>query len=175
MKPIRDTSKADAVYALACELLPALRAKAREHGYALAYHGSFSRDIDVVAVPWLDRASTAPELAGILRAEIERVTGRTAFWLDDPKAKPLDYIHRFPEPKPHGRLAWSIHIAGSGTYVDLSIIPAGAAHVDAKVAELQRQLDAAHDEILKQSKRAKDAESELSALRAGDQGTGGGR
>jgi hypothetical protein len=163
--PIRDTSKADKVYTLACELLPALRAKAREHGYALAYHGSMSRDIDVIAVPWTDRAAAAHELVGILRAEIERITGRTAWWPDGATAKPLDYVHRSPEPKPHGRLGWSIHIAGAGTYVDLSIIPAGKAHVDAKVAEVQRQLDAAHDEILKQSKRAQQAEEHLAAVR----------
>lgn len=116
-------------------------------------------------MPWLDRAASASELAGILRAEIERVTGRTAWWPDGAAAKPLDYLHRSPEPKPHGRLGWSIHIAGAGTYIDLSIIPAGAAHVDAKVAELQRQLDAAYEEITKQAKRAKAAEEELAAAR----------
>lgn len=141
VQPIRDTTKADAVYALACELLPALRAVAREKGYALAYHGSFARDIDVIAAPWLDSAVDANELAEALRAETERVTGHTAFWLNDPKAKALDYTHRSPEPKAHGRLGWSIHIAGSGTYIDLSVLAAGQTYVNAKVAELERKLN----------------------------------
>jgi hypothetical protein len=83
--PIRDTSKPDAVYALACELLPALRAVARSKGYALACHGSFARD--------------------------------------------------------------------------------GRAHLDAKLAELQRMLDASYAETIKQSKRAQVAEEELAKLR----------
>lgn len=163
--PIRDTSKADAVYAVACELLPALRVVAREKGYALAYHGSFARDIDVIAAPWRIDVADARELAEAIRAEIERVTGKTAFWLNDNGAAPMDYVRRCPEPKPHGRLGWSIHIAGYGTYVDLSVLSAGEAHVDAKVAELQRMLDVSYAETIKQSKRAQAAEEELAALK----------
>ena len=164
--PIRDTSKADAVYALAGELLPALRAVARSKGYALAYHGSFARDIDVIAVPWLDRAVDALELAEAIRLEAQRITGHTAFVMNDEKAEPTNYLRRSPEPKPHGRLGWSIHIAGSGTYLDLSVMPAGQAHVDSKVAELERKLEASIDNTLKQSKRAQDAETSLASVRA---------
>jgi hypothetical protein len=161
--PIRDTSKADAVYALACELLPALRAVARSKGYALAYHGSFQRDIDVIAAPWLDSAVDAHELAEAIRLEAERVSGHRALWLNDEKAAPLDYRRRSPEPKPHGRLGWSIHITGTGTYIDLSVLDAGTAHLDVKLAELQRQLDASYDETIRQSKRASTAEAALAA------------
>jgi len=87
--------------------------------------------------------------------------------LNDETAAPCDYVRRSPEPKPHGRLGWSIHIAGTGTYIDLSIVNAGDAHATVKVAEIQRKLDAANDEIIKQSKRARAAEDELSKLRAG--------
>lgn len=165
--PIRDTSKADAVYALACELLPALRAIARSKGYALAYHGSFARDIDVIATPWLDSAVDALELAEAIRAEAERVSGHTAFVINDDGAAPCNYLRRAPEPKPHGRLGWSIHLAGTGTYIDLSVLAAGKAHLDAKLAELQRMLDASYAETIKQSKRAQAAEVELAALRGG--------
>jgi hypothetical protein len=163
--PIRDTSKADAVYALACELLPALRAVARSKGYALACHGSFARDIDVIAAPWLDSAVGANELVEAIRAEAERVSGHTAFWRNDDAASPCDYVRRTPEPKPHGRLGWSIHLAGTGTYIDLSVLAAGQGHRDVKLAELQRKLDASYDETIKQSKRAQAAEAELAALR----------
>lgn len=166
VKPIRDTTKADAVYALACELLPALRVVARSKGYALAYHGSFARDIDVIAAPWTDSAVDALELAEAIRAEAARISGHTAFSLNDENAAPRDYQRRGPEPKPHGRLGWSIHIAGAGTYIDLSVLSAGTAHRDVKLAELQRMLDASYEETIKQSKRAQTAEAELSALTA---------
>jgi hypothetical protein len=164
--PIRDTSKADGVYALACELLPALRAVARSKGYALAYHGSFARDIDVIAAPWTDSAVDANEVVEAIRAEAERVSGHTAFWINDDAASPCNYLRRNPEPKPHGRLGWSIHLAGTGTYIDLSVVAAGQAHLDVKLAEFQRKLDASYDEMLKQSRRAQAAEAELAVLRS---------
>lgn len=160
-KLIRDTSKADDVYTLACEVIPALRVVARDKGYALAYHGSFARDIDLIAAPWLDRAVGPLELAEAIRAEAERVTGHTAFVLNDDNAAPTDYTRRFPEPKPHGRLGWSIHLAGTGAYIDLSVLAAGQAHSDAKVAELQRKLDASYSETMKQSKLRQAAEAAL--------------
>lgn len=159
--PIRDTSKSDAVYALACELLPALRVVARAKGYALACHGSFARDIDLIGAPWMETAADPHEFAEAIRAEAERVTGKTAFWLNHDGAPLGDYRFRNPEPKPHGRLGWSIHIAGTGTYLDLSVLAAGQAHTDAKVAELERKLEHSYDETLKQSKRAQAAEAAL--------------
>lgn len=166
-QPIRDTTKADAVYALACELLPALRSVAKSKGYALAYHGSFARDIDIIAVPWLDSAIGALDLAEAIRVEAERVTGHPALIRNDETAKPLDYTRRSPEPKPHGRLGWSILLCGTSTYIDLSVLQAGQAHVDAKVAEFERLLDASYAETIKQSKRAQAAEDELASVKAG--------
>jgi hypothetical protein len=100
-----------------------LRAVARKHGYALAVHGSLARDIDLIAVPWSDEVSDAAIVAEAIRAEAEDVTGLTAFWINDPSAKPGDYTRRNPEPKMHGRIGWSIHIAGTGIYIDLSVMP----------------------------------------------------
>lgn len=162
--PIRDTTKSDSVYTLACELLPALRKVAREKGYALAYHGSFARDIDILAAPWLDSAVGALEVAEAIRAEAERVSGHMAFVINDDGAAPCNYLRRAPEPKPHGRLGWSIHLAGTGTYLDLSVLDAGTAHLDAKLAEFQRKLDASYAETIKQSKRAQEAEAEVARL-----------
>lgn len=106
-------------------LITPLRYVARRYGYALAVHGSLARDIDLIAVPWAYVVADAATLAEAIRAEAESVTGHTAFWLEDAAADPMDYTRRNPEPKPHGRLAWSIHIAGAGTYIDLSVMPRG--------------------------------------------------
>lgn len=44
-------------------MLPGLQKAARECGYALAVHGSMSRDLDLIAVPWVEDAKPAAELA----------------------------------------------------------------------------------------------------------------
>lgn len=107
------------------QLIGPLRVIAREAGYALAVHGSLARDIDLVAIPWSPDACNPELLMESIRVEMERVTGHTCFVLNDKTRAPHDYSkgRRNPEPKPHGRLGWSIHIAGSGTYVDLSVTP----------------------------------------------------
>lgn len=133
--PIRDTRKADHVYAEACALLPALRAVARAKGYALAYHGSFARDIDLLAAPWTPTAVDAHELAEAIRSEAAVVTGKEAFWLNYEQSDPNDFTRRNPQSKPHGRLGWSIHLCGTGTYLDLSVMPRQTA-ADLQLAEL---------------------------------------
>lgn len=91
----------------ALAFLPGVVDVARAHGYALTVHGSLARDFDFVAIPWTEDARPAEELAEAIRA---RVGG---------------FVHppeEFPRHKPHGRLAWSIHL-GSGPYIDLSVMP----------------------------------------------------
>jgi hypothetical protein len=87
-----------------------LRAVARSLGYALTVHGSIKRDIDLVAIPWVEEASAPEVLAEALRAETERIIGFAVFGCDG----------EFPRPKPHGRMCWTIHF--NGTYIDLSVV-----------------------------------------------------
>lgn len=82
---------------------------ANEHGYALAVHGSFTRDMDLIAVPWIEEPK--PHL-DMLR-EMFKVIGWSSS--DD-----VPY-HGSSEQKPHGRVAYTIHTGGGG-YVDISII-----------------------------------------------------
>lgn len=86
------------------------RIVARQHGYALAVHGSEQRDLDLIAAPWVDDAA-APE---VLAKAIEVAVDGFVLQHRDPE--------RTPTPKPHGRLAWSIHLGG-GPYLDLSVMP----------------------------------------------------
>jgi len=85
---------------------PLLQREARKCGYCLALHGSLVRDMDVIAVPWVEGALSAEELVAAL---CEATGGQL-----------LD--HRCPVTKPHGRQAWSIYFE-STSYVDLSVIP----------------------------------------------------
>lgn len=72
-------------------------------GYAIAIHGSMQRDLDVVAVPWVDEALPQEELIR-----------RLCEWFGLEKAK--------SEEKPHGRTAYTLLMWG-GLFVDLSVMP----------------------------------------------------
>lgn len=84
-------------------IVPMLAHAARPHGYAVAVHGSLQRDLDLVAIPWVEDAADPHVLVEALQQVC--------------KGKLIG-----PEQKPHGRLAWSIVLAG-GAYVDLSVMP----------------------------------------------------
>lgn len=74
-------------------------------GYAVAVHGSMNRDLDLIAIPWVDNAASAEELVEAIR---ERVYGK---------------IIGGPTKKPHGRLAWTIEFDVAHGHIDLSIMP----------------------------------------------------
>ncbi len=115
MKQRNDTSMKK-TYA-AC--LPDLRRIAREHGYALGLHGSGERDLDLIAVPWIEDAIPPENLVEKLRAVIG------GFIINVEDADRGDYTRRNPQPKPHGRLAWAIRFDDpeGRLYIDLSIMP----------------------------------------------------
>lgn len=95
-----------------CKLIGPLRAVARQDGYALTVHGSIKRDIDLVAIPWIQDAASAAKLAEDIRLETERIIGFAVYGNDGPWPR----IN-----KPHGRRCWTIHF--NGTYIDLSVMP----------------------------------------------------
>ena len=86
-------------------LYPALAEIAREHGYALAIHGSIGKDFDLVAVPWAETVRAPEEVieAIVKRYAVASVKG--------------------PAKMNHGRLCWTIAITISGEcYLDLSFV-----------------------------------------------------
>jgi hypothetical protein len=96
-------------------LLPLLRQVAREHGYALGFHGSGERDCDLIAAPWVEEASDAEVLIEALRVAMDghilRNEGATPTYTQ----------------KPHGRRAWAIVPLKDNTdgrlYFDISVMP----------------------------------------------------
>jgi len=95
------------------ESIEYLREVAKEHGYAIAVHGSMARDLDLLACPWTDEAKDASTLAEAIRRKLELCTGEK--W----------YGHQSdPGIKPHGRLAYNfVPGCGGGMFVDLSVMP----------------------------------------------------
>ncbi|HVI60086.1 MAG TPA: hypothetical protein VM619_14605 [Luteimonas sp.] len=96
------------------------RCLAWSEGYALTLHGSFTRDLDLVAIPWTDTACEAEHLAH----RIEEAAGLVSKVSN-------------PGEKPHGRRVWTLHLPGFGEprWVDLSIIPHSATAQQAVVSE----------------------------------------
>ena len=104
MKPATFSPAYVAVYPMLSEL-------ARKHGYALAIHGTVTRDFDLIACPWTDEAV---DPIALYEAVVE--------WLQALEYVAEDSALREPEQKPHGRLAWCIP-TGNGSVVDLSVMP----------------------------------------------------
>ena len=95
----------------------AVRVRARELGWMVAAHGSLERDLDLIAVPWLDEAVPEPELVSAVVETISSQFGQA-------------YAPYKPGFKPHGRRAYTIHghfgvVTPQGRYpwIDLSVMP----------------------------------------------------
>lgn len=84
------------------------RLLAWQEGYALLFHGSFTRDLDLVAVPWTKAA-----------CEPEHLLKRIVF------AAELRSLDEKPGEKEHGRLVWTLVFKtfGDPRFIDLSIMP----------------------------------------------------
>lgn len=77
----------------------------RSAGYSLALHGSMQRDLDAIAVPWIENAEPADELV----ARICSMMG-------------LSIAENSPTDMPHGRRTWSLLLMSIG-FIDLSVMP----------------------------------------------------
>lgn len=84
--------------------IESIRLLAHDKGYALAVHGSLERDVDLIAVPWVDWAVSPLELAEHIAAAL----GGSVL---------------APENKPLGRWACNIQADGWFKLIDLSITP----------------------------------------------------
>jgi hypothetical protein len=103
-----DHAKISLVYAPVtyAAIYPWLVTIGREHGYAIALHGSLVKDMDVIAIPWTDEASSAEDL-------VEAIITATGVEVREESD---------PAEKPHGRLVWTMHLA-SASYIDFGVMP----------------------------------------------------
>jgi hypothetical protein len=84
-----------------CSLLPQLTKVARRCAYAIAAHGSMTRDLDLIAMPWVEHALKPETLVMRIEHELLGHHHSCSHWK-------LDGI---TGGKPHGRLAYAIPIA----------------------------------------------------------------
>lgn len=89
-----------------------IRKLAWEEGYAIGLHGSFTRDLDLIAVPWAGgRPVCEPEHL------IRRIVAADILGLREQ--------HGNPGIKPHGRKVWTLLFTAFSDprFIDLSIMP----------------------------------------------------
>jgi len=96
-------------------IYPFMAARAHECGYALALHGTLGRDLDLVAIPWTNEATSPEDLV----ARILDVMEGSAFTMERADGHAED-----KSEKPHGRRCFVLHLKSwTGAYVDLSVMP----------------------------------------------------
>ena len=117
-QPKNTTSDLVAIIAYS-RILPLLINIGRECGYAIAVHGSYQRDLDILAVPWVVEAISAEELISAIKHKLGL------------------HLSSHPEirdngsPRAHGRRAWSFYFDSEsaaeldGPYIDISVMPRG--------------------------------------------------
>ena len=82
------------------------------HGYALALHGSMTRDLDLIAVPWTEDADPPEKLLKAIRLFITKGA-----------SDKILYKMPLPQARPHGRMGYAFPIGHDGHYLDISIMP----------------------------------------------------
>jgi hypothetical protein len=111
------------------QIFPMIREKAKELGYAIGLHGSMLRDLDLIAMPWIEEAvdtkTLITSIADMLGGHIPYHGGNfiNGEWK----------ICDMPSIRPHGRESWTIsfvHSAATGVlapgmqfFIDISVMP----------------------------------------------------
>ena len=80
--------------------------KARQCGWALGLHGSLAHDMDIMAMPWTEEATSAEEMIKAL----------ASCFMDNPIMKTEPYYG-----KPNNRVVYTLNICGS-FYMDINVI-----------------------------------------------------
>lgn len=99
-------AKPDPSYApMYCAMYPDLAKLVREHGYALAVHGSLQRDFDLVCIPWVETPSDYQTVIDAIEAEfaVSKIGA--------------------PEKRPHGRMVYTLAIGYGECFMDFSFMP----------------------------------------------------
>jgi hypothetical protein len=92
----------------AAGLYPQLAKVFREHGYALAVHGSVGRDFDLIAVPWVAEAGDPQDViaACLAKFAFDKIPGQTVY-----------------SPRAHSRIAYKLHLSFGDCALDISFTP----------------------------------------------------
>lgn len=87
-------------------IIPEIRRVAYHSGYGIGVHGSMRRDLDLIAIPWTEKAVAADILARRIQLSLCGMKQTTYDW----------------EAKPHGRKG-TIIVVAMNAFIDLSVSP----------------------------------------------------
>lgn len=95
-------------------ILPAVREAARYCGYAIGLHGSFRRDMDLIAVPWTPEHSDKDALATAIHKAACGLTSQKYNWEDKGSGR---FAAMFP-------VCWTEfkHEYDGAGHIDLSVV-----------------------------------------------------
>ena len=99
---------------------------AMRRGWNLALHGSMTRDLDLILIPWVDDADDVDLVIDDFRKFVEgQMTVKARERAEKKRgATPRTGLdHYVVEEKPHGRKAITIRIGFSNYELDISIMP----------------------------------------------------
>lgn len=96
-----------------------IRCTAWSYGYAATLHGSYTRDLDVVLIPWTEIATK--EARPLVKLLAERLG-----WPVQNEGHEREFTL-----KPHGRKTWTLKAPtfGDPRWIDISIMPIVSAEV----------------------------------------------
>lgn len=69
------------------DILPKIRDRARSLGYAIGVHGSMRRDLDLIAVPWIDSPSDRDTLAAEIHKAACGIERQKYQWEEKPRGR----------------------------------------------------------------------------------------
>ena len=99
-------------------IIPVIQECARRCGYSIGVHGSLERDLDLIAVPWIEEAESAEQLVMHILSTLYGAT----LPMSSCNSEGVNNRRDQSVKKPHGRIGWSIML-DNGCYIDLSIMP----------------------------------------------------
>ena len=106
----------DELEAFYLSVLPKIRVEAKKCGYAIGLHGSMRRDLDLIAIPWIENHVSRDELAVAIQKAACGLESQSYTWEEKPLGR---FATAFP-------VCWTWHetppILSNG-HIDLSVMP----------------------------------------------------
>lgn len=122
--------------------LEAIKLAAKEHGYAIGFHGSGRRDFDLIAMQWRENCSSKDDLARSIQKASCGMDQKSYQWEEKPCGR---WAAAFPICWPE----W--HDMISAGHIDLSVIDTSAARNPLAVSQKPEKIEGL-DEALKGKK-----------------------
>lgn len=93
-------------------IIPGIRSAARKCGFGIGIHGSMTRDLDVIAIPWIEEHSGIDELANAIQEAACGMQTTNITWNNKPAGRKATSIP----------ICWTDFKSATTGYIDLSVM-----------------------------------------------------